>query len=371
MVLDGASPADEPLDATRVRRQKASAPPSMIDVARVAGVSQKTVSRVVNSQPHVRAAVRERVEAAIEALGYRPNSSARALVTSRTWTIGMVTVGSSLLGPVSHVHAVEAETRLAGYSLALVRTPEGDPRRVGEAVEDLLARNVEAIVISEPAEMTLPLRSTSLGVPVLVLDDRDPEGEDWIAVSSDVASGARQVTEHLLSLGHDRVWHVAGPDGWRTSSHRREGWCSALVAAGRDVPPVLVGDWSAASGYEAGRALAVREDMTAVFVANDEMAIGLIHAVEEAGLSVPDDVSVAGLDDADVSAYLHTPLTTVRQDFAGVAREGIARLLAAIDGHPIDTKQVSVPVELVVRDSTAAPAATRRDQAAPAPTVGG
>lgn len=338
------------------RRGTLSRPPSMVDVARLAGVSQKTVSRVVNGEPHVSPEVAQRVRAAIEESGFRPNGAARALVTARSRIIGFVSTGSALFGPSSIAVGVEQAAREAGYTIAVEHTPDGDPRNVRRALDELAARGVDGIVVSEPADSRRPADHTPHGVPVLSLEHR-PEGSDgWLLVGADDRAGARQATEHLLALGHRTIWHVSGPDGWGTSENRETGWREALEDAGVPVPPVVRGDWTLASGHEAGKVVAEHPEVTAVMVANDDMAIGLVRALESAGRRIPDDISVVGFDDVPVAAYLHVPLTTVRQDFAEIARQGMLRLVDEIEGRPVLSRRAALPLDLVVRESTAPPA---------------
>lgn len=169
---------------------------------------------------------------------------------------------------------------------------------------------------------------------------------------------ARAATEHLLALGHTTVHHLAGPQRWYSARDRLEGWRAALAAHGRQEPPVVEGDWSAASGYAAGRELGADPGVTAVFAANDDMAIGLIRALTEAGLRVPEDVSVVGFDDIPVAAYVTPPLTTVRQPFDAMARDGLKRLVYAIENpQAAPLPMAEPPVELVVRASSAPPPA--------------
>ncbi|MEU6911809.1 LacI family DNA-binding transcriptional regulator [Streptomyces olindensis] len=334
-----------------------TAAPRAVDVARLAGVSQKTVSRVFNGEPYVSADVRRRVLDAAEQLGYRLNSAARALASGRTRTIGVVTLGTALYGPASLLIGVERAARDAGYALRVVNTLEGDPGGVAGAVESLLEQGVDGIVVSEPIDEGAA--GLDVHVPVLVLGAPAAFGGPR-AVSAGVGAEplARAATEHLLDLGHATVHHLAGPQRWFAARDRLEGWRAALSARGRRQPPVLRGDWSAASGWAAGRELASRGDCTAVFAANDDMAIGVIRALTEAGLRVPDDVSVVGFDDIPVAAYVTPPLTTVRQPFDAVAREGLRLLLQAVekpDAEPAPANDP--PVELVVRASTAPPTA--------------
>ncbi|MFF4274059.1 LacI family DNA-binding transcriptional regulator [Streptomyces sp. NPDC001536] len=339
------------------RRGGSSGAPRSVDVALLAGVSQKTVSRVFNDEPYVSAEARRRVLEAAEELGYRLNNAARALASGRTRSIGVVTLGTALYGPASLIMGVERAVRDTGYALRVVNTMEGDPDGIGGAIDSLLDQGVDGIVISEPIDDgqdgDLAVR---LDVPVLVL------GAPPLPVPRALAAGvgadlmARTATEHLLDLGHPTVHHLAGPRRWYSARDRTEGWRSALVENGRTVPAVVEGDWSAASGYAAGRELAGVGDMTAVFAANDDMAIGFIRALTEAGRRVPQDVSVVGFDDIPVAAYVSPPLTTVRQPFDVVAQEGIKRLVHTIENPQADPLPASEPpVDLVIRASTAPP----------------
>lgn len=194
-------------------------------------------------------------------------------------------------------------------------------------------------------------------MPVLVLGaPASFGGPRAVTVGVGAESLARAATEHLLDLGHVTVHHLAGPQRWFAARDRLHGWRAALAARDREQPAVIEGDWSAASGYAAGRALAAEGEATAVFAANDDMAVGLIRALLEAGLRVPEDVSVVGFDDIPVSAYVTPPLTTVRQPFDAVAREGLRLLVRAIEEPDADLDPAGEPpVELVVRASTAPP----------------
>ncbi|WP_246278248.1 LacI family DNA-binding transcriptional regulator [Phytohabitans rumicis] len=338
-----------------VGRGRNAAMPRSADVARVAGVSQKTVSRVFNDEPYVSADVRRRVLAAAEELGYRMNHAARALASGRTRSIGVVTLGTALYGPASLLMGVERAVRDAGYALRVVNTVEGDPAGVTGAVESLIEQGVDGIVISEPIDEGAA--AVRVDVPVLVLGAPPAFAAPQVLTVGVAADAlARAATEHLLALGHATVHHLAGPQRWYAARDRLDGWRSALRAHGRAEPPVVEGDWSAVSGYEAGRKLAADRDVTAVFAANDDMAVGLIRALLEAGRRVPEDVSVVGFDDIPLAAYVTPPLTTVRQPFDAVAQEGLKLLVQAIEKPDADPPPaVDPPVELIVRTSTAPP----------------
>ena len=366
-------------------RGRSTAAPRSVDVARLAGVSQKTVSRVFNDEPYVSEEVRRRVLDAAEHLGYRRNNAARALASGRTRSIGVVTLGTALYGPASLLMGVERVVRDTGYALRVVNTVEGDPAGLSGAVDSLLDQGVDGIVISEPideqadGEVGTP-GSLRVGVPVLVMGAPPPVTAPVVLTAGDGADlMARTATEHLLGLGHVTVHHLAGPQRWYAARDRREGWRAALAGQRAEVPPVVVGDWSAASGYTAGRTLAADDRVTAVFCANDDMAIGLIRALAESGRRVPEDVSVVGFDDIPVAAYVTPPLTTVRQPFDAVAQEGLKRLVHAIENPTADPLPPSAPpVDLIVRASTApwpgprTPArARRRAPSGPEPVNGG
>ncbi|MGW2643046.1 LacI family DNA-binding transcriptional regulator [Streptomyces sp. NPDC001348] len=357
-------------------RGGSSGPPRSVDVARLAGVSQKTVSRVYNDEPYVSAEVRRRVLEAGEELGYRLNNAARALASGRTRSIGVVTLGTALYGPASLIMGVERAVRDTGYALRVVNTVEGDPTGVAGAVDSLLDQGVDGIVISEPIDDGHGEDFSTRGdVPVLVL------GAPALSTPRTLAAGvgadlmARAATEHLLELGHETVHHLAGPQRWYAARDRLEGWRSTLAAHGRRIPPVAEGDWSASAGYAAGRELAADGDLTAVFAANDDMAIGLIRALAEAGRRVPEDVSVVGFDDNPVAAYVTPPLTTMRQPFDTVAQEGLKRLVHSIenpDAPPLPATEP--PVDLVIRASTAPPPSRKTPDhgrsVAPSPSEG-
>jgi len=180
----------------------------------------------------------------------------------------------------------------------------------------------------------------SAPVPVVTVDQHD---------------GARRATEHLLALGHETVWHVAGPSDWLEARQRVDGWIATLTEAGADIPPLLAGDWSARSGYELGKRLATVRDVTAVFAANDQMALGILRALDEAGRDVPEDISVVGFDDIPEAQFFSPPLTTVRQDFNEMGRQSLMLLLGEIDAPRRTSSRVVVEPELRVRESTAPP----------------
>jgi DNA-binding LacI/PurR family transcriptional regulator len=174
-------------------------------------------------------------------------------------------------------------------------------------------------------------------------------------VTVDQVAGAREATRHLLEAGHRTVWHVSGPADWFDSAGRIEGWREALREAGAEVPPLVAADWSAASGYRCGQMLARMPEVTAVFTANDHLALGVLRAVHEYGRRVPDDISVVGFDDVPEAAYFIPPLTTVRPDFAAVARASLDLLLAQFESDTVGELRQTIAPTLISRQSVAAP----------------
>ncbi|MDQ1065725.1 LacI family DNA-binding transcriptional regulator [Streptomyces canus] len=340
---------------TGLERGAGSSAPRSEDVARLAGVSRKTVSRVLNNEPYVSDESRRRVLAAAEELGYRLNHAARALASGRTRSIGVVALATAGYGTASLLVGIEQAVRDAGYALRVVNTPDGDPRSIAGALESLLEQGVDGIVVSVPiVEGEVPL---GVDVPVLFVGAPPAfTAARTLTVGVGAHQLARAATEHLLDLGHSTVHHLAGPRRWYATKDRIEGWQAALAARGAHEPPVLNGDWSAASGYAAGLGLASDRLVTAVFAAGDEMAIGLIHGLRESGRRVPEDVSVVGFDGNPVFAYVTPPLTTARQPFEAASSEGIRLLLHAIEKPDTELPPANdPPVELVVRGSTAPP----------------
>ncbi|GAB3738421.1 LacI family DNA-binding transcriptional regulator [Microlunatus parietis] len=328
--------------------------PSLADVARRAAVSTQTVSRVANGRTNVDAATRERVQQAMAELGYRPNRAARALKAGRFHAIGVITSYLTSFGMMRTLDEIVQAASAAGYSITLlpITATSGG---VSGAIDRLSEQAVDGIIVTvephllEGAEVTLPG-----DVPIVVVNTGAGTGLNL--VDSDQEGGARLATRHLLDLGHAAVWHLAGPGESASAAHRTRGWAATLREAGLEPPPVLTGDWTAESGYRHGRGLAGRRDVTAVFAANDQLALGLIQALHEAGRAVPDEVSVVGFDDTPESPYFWPPLTTVRQDFTEIGRTAIALLLQQLEApDPAPGRERLIPTSLVVRQSTAAP----------------
>ncbi|WP_214109568.1 LacI family DNA-binding transcriptional regulator [Acrocarpospora catenulata] len=331
----------------------------MADVARAAGVSHQTVSRVLNEHPNVREETRIRVLAAIDRLGYRRNMVARALVTRHSRTLGVVSFDTTLYGPASTVYGIERAARAAGYFVSIVSLRTIDRAGVCDAVDYLGDQGVDGIVVVAPQRSAADaLADLPTNIPIVAVEG-EQEGETPV-ICVDQMEGARLATSHLLDLGHETVWHISGPSDWLEAEGRVEGWRRTLTAAGREVPELLGGDWSPRSGHAAGRRLATLAErpgrVTAVFVANDQMALGVLRAFAEAGVRVPEQVSIVGFDDIPESEYFTPPLTTVRQDFGAVGRHSIEVLLRRIESPSAagPERMVILPT-LVLRASSSAP----------------
>lgn len=327
--------------------------PSIRDVARVAGVSHQTVSRVLNDSLSIRESTKARVIEAMEELQYRPNRAARALVTSRSHTIGVLTSSTAQYGPTSSTNAIAEAARAAGYLTTMANLASTDEASIVDALRHLTDQSIEGLVVIAPqVRVSTAIAKLALNVPYVTLQSAG--GGDSHTLSVDQIAGARMATRHLLELGHRRIYHLTGPRDWVEAEARMRGFLAEMASF--DVPttaPVL-GDWTADFGYYAGRELLKSPDFTAVFSSNDQMALGFIHAARDVGLDVPGDVSVVGFDDIPEAAHFWPPLTTVRQDFQELGRRCLAHLLSGIHAEPMQQVDAVVP-ELVVRASTAVP----------------
>jgi DNA-binding LacI/PurR family transcriptional regulator len=307
---------------------------------------------VVNNHPNVSKATRERVEAAISELRYRRNTAARSLVTRRSQTVGVLGSELSQYGPANTILGVEQAARNAGYfvSIAALKTVNRDT--ISDALRHFQDQSVDGVVVVVPHSETLSaLDEMDLDVPVVTVGSL---GNDKISGAMvDQKRGAELAVRHLIDQGHRRIAHVSGPLDWIDGAARAEGWRQTLRAAGLEDDLLVHGDWSAGSGYEIGRQLAAERSATAIFVGNDQMALGLLRAFSEAGISVPGDISVVGFDDTPEAAYFVPPLTTIRQDFEELGRRCVDAMVGEIEqGAPVSG--IVVTPELVIRGSTAA-----------------
>ncbi|WP_344294792.1 LacI family DNA-binding transcriptional regulator [Agromyces neolithicus] len=328
--------------------------PSIRDVARLAGVSHQTVSRVLNHHPSIRPETKQRVLDVMAELQYKPNRAARALVTSRSRIIGILSASSEQYGPASSIAAIETAARASGYWISTASLESTDAASIADALAHLAAQRIEGLVVIAPQVRVLEtLAEMSIDVPIVTLQST---GDDPVrALSVDQIAGARMATRHLIEQGHRAIYHLTGPQDWIEAEARMRGFLDEMSE--QDVPTTapILGDWTADFGYHAGRELLTVRDFTAIFASNDQMALGVMHAVRDAGLDVPRDVSIIGFDDIPEAAHFWPPLTTVRQDFAELGRRCVALLLGDIDPAAIEHHSTIAP-ELIVRGSTGRPA---------------
>ena len=330
-------------------------PPVMADVARLAGVSHQTVSRVLNDHPNVRPPTRDKVLAAIRELAYRPNAAARTLVTRRTHTLGVISFDTMLYGPASMLYGFERAAHDA-YFVSIASLPALDRGSMLDAVDRFLGQGVEGIIViatQDTAVAALAHVPTEVPLVAVGCGTRAPV----TSVAIDNTAGAATATRYLLSLGHTTVYHVAGPSSCLDAQERIDGWRQALDQVGAPEPEVLAGDWSSSSGYALGRQLAAEPGLTAVLCGNDTMALGLMRALAERGLRVPDDVSIVGFDDVPEAGFYVPPLTTVRQDFGEVGRRALSTLIDRMSGAIGADLRVRIAPELIIRASAAGPPA--------------
>jgi LacI family transcriptional regulator len=327
------------------------------EIARMCGVSMQTVSRVINNRPDVSPATRQAVEAAIAAVGFQPSAVARSLVQRRSQTLGVIATGLNLVGVSQTLNGITEESQGADYALLLKELAGEDVEGVTEAIHFLVAHRVEGLIIFNPPSVESSLSAWQADVPAtrppIVVLKSEPSTV-CSTISVDNFGGARMATEHLLALGRTRIGHIAGPDSWREARDRTHGWRTALADAGIEPGPIASGDWSSASGEAAARELLDRApDLDGVFVANDQMALGLFHAAHERRISIPERIAVVGFDGLAEGAQFTPSLTTISQPLRELGRLAVRELLSTIDLEPAQTeiRNLTLATELLVRDS--------------------
>lgn len=327
-------------------------PPSMFDVAKRAGVSHQTVSRVLNEHKSVATRTRKKVLSAIEDLGYRPNLAARALVTGKTSRIGVLSYDTTLFGPASMLHAVQSAAREIGYAVNVVSLKSIDRHSVVSGIQDLVNAGIDGIVIIAPqSDDEERLTDIPGGLPAVLVESEDASSIPTVNV--DQFSGAVVAVEYLIGLGHKNIAHISGAHDWFEAKYRLDGWRTALGKAGLRAEAVAEGDWSARSGYEGTKSLMKDRSITAIFAANDAMALGSLRALSELGIEVPGQVSLIGFDDIPEAEFFVPGLTTVVQDFEEVGKRCLNLLVKLITGEDFSEMSLVIKPELIVRGSTA------------------
>lgn len=333
------------------------------EVARLAGVSRATVSRVLNGSARISEEARERVHTAMTTLGYEPDIVAQSLVRRRSRVIALSLLdqnnGFSLsrLGQTANyfyidmLKCIEQEAASLGYDLLLPSHPHG--KHPDNYIRSLQTRRVAGTIMLalDPADPRIQ-HLLQASIPTVFIDMMG-QGEHAISIRSDHMDAARQLAEHLLSLGHRKIAFIGGPTVNLAAMERLLGFQQALAQTGISLDPDLVrqSGWNTDEAYEAARVLlSQRRDFTALVAGSDLMAIGILRALHEYNLQVPHDVSLTGFDDVILSQYTTPPLTTVHQDIEMMGREAMQRLIALIEGK--ETTSLVVPTRLVVRGST-------------------
>jgi DNA-binding LacI/PurR family transcriptional regulator len=328
--------------------------PTLNDVAKVLGLSQQTVSRVMNNHPRVLPETRERVLQAIDALGYKPNQAARFLANRRSTLIGLVTDDPGVYGPAHAILSLEQEARLHGYTLMIFGLRSLTIADAKAGAEQLIASSAEGLIVDVPVEINKRELAAAMGdIPFVTLDIDG--GDLFPSFRVDHIRGARLATRHLISLGHTRIAGLLGHQPYRSSKLRRKGWLAELQAAGLEPGPAMHTPWTPDGGYDATKELiktAVGK-FTAIFAANDLIAMGALLALHEAGIEVPAEVSVIGFDNMPEGRFFQPPLTTATSDFDVMARESLEILFARIRNTPGAVLRRVFRPELMIRKSTA------------------
>jgi LacI family transcriptional regulator len=340
----------------------ASKRPTIKQVAKATGVSTQTVSRVINKHPDVAPETRERILMTINELGYQPSALARSLIQQRSYTLGVVSAGLMYIGPSRTLNGITSAAEEAGYSLLLKELPRFDMDDVAPIFQALLSRHVDGIIWAVPEvgenRNWVDQQSLDLRIPVVYLAMKPKENISDVAVDNYL--GGRMAISHLLEQGYKHIGHITGPLDWWEARQRMSAWKDALKESGfkaRDEHWVE-GNWSSASGVQAiERLFEQYPEMDSIFVANDQMALGVIQVACQKGLKIPKDLGVVGFDDIPESAFFCPSLSTIRQDQHAVGRVAVEETIKMIETgwqglEPIEPKSTMLAPALVVRQSS-------------------
>jgi DNA-binding LacI/PurR family transcriptional regulator len=329
-----------------------SSRPTMMDVANLSGVSYQTVSRVINNHPYVSKETRQRVQAAIDELGYRPSKAATKLASKSSKLIATVLYGSWLSGLAEIALNVELAAKTSGFDVILINITEPH-RQLIDALENVQAWAVDGLMLIVPVQ-SLPfdeIQKICKHTPFVFVDTHRAENTPSVVI--DEAYGTRQLVTHLIDQGHTQVGEISGPLDWLNAQVRHDA-CLQTFAVHDIAPPVHIeANWTVSGGYRAARRLlAEHPSLTAIIAANDSMALGTVRALYEAGLSVPQDVSVVGFDDIPEAAYFVPALTTVRRNLIQLGTAGFEFLIKRINDLDTPYRQQVLLPRVIFRDST-------------------
>jgi DNA-binding LacI/PurR family transcriptional regulator len=324
---------------------------TLYEVAKAARVSHQTVSRVVNASPFVAERTRARVLKAIARMNYRPNKVARNLAARRSALIGMITFAVESYGPSHLVVSISEAARKLGYHLVVASAEHQVLEEIRRCAIELREHGVDGFIVTLPKLLKLSdLEEVFGGAPVVVMGAGRQHRYD--AVEIDHELGSRRVTEYLISQGHRQIACISGPLDWDCSTLRRQGWRQALKAEKLPLGPAAECEWSAEGGYAATRELLnAGRRFTAIVAANDQIALGAMEALWEAGFQIPDDVSVVGFDNMPESKFFRPPLTTVNHDFDLLSGVSLRQVIQAIADPKVPRVHHKIAPELVIRQS--------------------
>jgi DNA-binding LacI/PurR family transcriptional regulator len=332
------------------------------EVAAVAGVSTQTVSRVINERPDVSPTTRKRVQEVIATLGYRPSALARSLIRQRSHTLGAVIAGLQYIGPSRILSGIAAAAEETGYSLLLKELLQFDEIDIEPIFQELLSRHVDGIIwaVPEVGKNHLWVKEHTLDMEVpLVYLTMEPQ-EDISVVAIDNYMGGRLAVSHLLEQGYQKIGHISGPLDWWEARERMAAWQDALKEEGLEIKDeyCVEGNWSSASGAQAVKRLFEHyAQMDSIFVANDQMALGVIKFIGQQGLRIPEDIGIVGFDNITESAFFSPALTTIQQDQHEIAKRAVAEITKIIDAGWQESGQIRpqtilLPPTLVIRESS-------------------
>jgi LacI family transcriptional regulator len=332
------------------------------EVASVAGVSTQTVSRVINERPDVSPETRRRVQEVIKDLSYQPSALARSLISQRSYTLGVVTAGLRHIGPSRTLSGITSAAEDAGYSLLLKELPDYDTEDITPIFQALLSQHVDGIIwaVPEVGENRKWVNNPPVDIDTPLVYITMEARENLSIVSVDNYLGGRMAMSHLLEQGCRRIGHISGPLDWWEARQRMAAWKDVLLDAGLDASDrhCVEGTWSSASGSLAIEILVHQyPDMDAIFVANDQMALGVMQYFAEKKIRIPEDIAIVGFDNIHESAFFYPPLTTVQQDQYQVAKVAVAEVIKIIEAgwqgsEPVHPTSIILPPTLVVRQSS-------------------
>jgi DNA-binding LacI/PurR family transcriptional regulator len=328
--------------------------PTILDVAELSGVSYQTVSRVINNHPYVSEDTRKRVQAAIDELDYRPSKAAINLRAKSSKTIAVIVYGAWFYGPIQTALNVELAAKTSGFDVIVSNITETQ-RQFKESLQNVKDWSVDGIVIILPMHGIPPTEIKAICGDIPFVQLGAYTSKKFPSVNFDDALGAVQLMEHLITLGHQKFCEISGPLTWHSTQIRHQSYIDLCKKYGIEAPLHLEGNWTTPGAYQAMRRLLQEEhSFTAILAGNDSMALGAYRALHQAGLSVPNDVSIVGFDDIPEAAYFTPPLTTIHQNYIELGNLGLNYLIQLMDSPDMPTEQKLISPKLIIRESTAA-----------------